>query len=105
MTTVSVAQITSRFDAFLKASEAAPVIVTRNGKPVAVIVGVQDKDELDRLLMACSPRLQSILESSRKQIRAGDVLGHEEFWATVGASRASKRRKKQRKRVRSNRLG
>ncbi len=57
MKIASVAEVQSQFSAFLKASEARPVIVTRNGKPVAVIVGVQDEDEIERLLMAYSPRL------------------------------------------------
>src|SRR5262249_45379469 len=90
MKIASVAEIKSQFSAFLKASAAGPVVVTRNGRPVAVIVGVQDEDEIERLLMAYSPRLQAILEKSRKQIREGDVFGHEEFWAEVEASRASK---------------
>jgi prevent-host-death family protein len=91
MKIASVAEIKSQFSAFLKASEGGPVVVTRNGRPVAVIVGVQDEDEIERLLMAYSPRLQAILEASRKQIREGDVLSHEEFWKEVEASRASKR--------------
>ncbi|HUG91686.1 MAG TPA: hypothetical protein VML55_12675, partial [Planctomycetaceae bacterium] len=37
--------------------------------------------------MAYSPRLQAILEKSRQQIRAGDVLSHDEFWADVEGSR------------------
>src|SRR5580704_1928469 len=97
MKIASVAQIKSQFSAFLKASEAGPVVVTRNGRPVAVIVGVHDEDEIERLLMAYSPRLQAILESSRKQIREGDVLSHEEFWSEVEASRTSKRRGRKRK--------
>ncbi len=92
MKIASVAEIKSQFSAFLKASEAGPVVVTRNGRPVAVIVGVQDEDEIERLLMAYSPRLQAILEKSRKQIREGDVLSHEEFWAEVAASRGRRRR-------------
>ncbi|HJT32126.1 MAG TPA: type II toxin-antitoxin system Phd/YefM family antitoxin [Pirellulales bacterium] len=88
----SVAEIKSQFSSFLKASEASPVVVTRNGRPVAVIVGVQDEDEIERLLMAYSPRLQAILEASRKQIREGDVLKHDEFWTEVEASRTGKRR-------------
>lgn len=92
MRIASVAEIKSQFSSFLKASEAGPIVVTRNGRPVAVIVGVQDEDEIERLLMAYSPRLQAILEASRKQIREGDVLGHEEFWREVKASRAPKRR-------------
>jgi prevent-host-death family protein len=97
MKIASVAEIKSQFSAFLKASEAGPVVVTRNGRPVAVIVGVEDEDEIERLLMAYSPRLRAILEHSRKEIRDGDVLGHEEFWAEVAASRTAKRRGRKRK--------
>jgi prevent-host-death family protein len=92
MKIASVAEIKSQFSSFLKASAAGPIVVTRNGRPVAVILGVQDEDEIERLLMAYSPRLQAILEASRKQIREGDVLGHAEFWAEVEASRVPKRR-------------
>lgn len=87
MKTASVAEIKTQLSAVLKASESSPVVVTRNGKPVAVIVGVQDEDEIERLLMAYSPRLQAILQTSRKQVREGAVLSHDEFWAEVEASR------------------
>src|SRR5438876_10769526 len=97
MKIASVAQIKSQFSSFLKASEAGPVVVTRNGKAVAVIVGIQDEDEIERLLMAYSPRLQAILEASRQQIREGDVLSHDEFWAEVEASRTSSKRGRKRK--------
>ena len=96
MKIASVAEIKSQFSAFLKASEAGPVVATRNGRAVAVIVAVQDEEEIEGLLMAYSPRLRAILEASRKQIREGDVLGHEEFWAEVEKSRASKRRGRKR---------
>ncbi len=92
MKIASLAEIKSQFSAFVKASEAGPVVVTRNGRPVAVIVGIQDEDEIERLLMAYSPRLQAILKASRKQIREGDVLSHEDFWSEVEASRALKHR-------------
>src|SRR2546428_9690202 len=92
----SVAEVKSQFSTFLNASKAGPVVVTRNGKPVAVIVGVQDEDEIERLLMAYSPRLQAILQSSRKQIREGAVLSHEEFWKEVESSRAPSGRARKR---------
>ena len=97
MKKASVAEIKSRLSAYLKESETGPVVVTRNGKPVAVIVGIQDEDEVERLLMAYSPRLQAIVEKSRKQIREGEVLRHVEFWAEVEASRISKQRGRKRK--------
>jgi hypothetical protein len=46
-----------------------------------VIVGVQDEDEVERLLMAYSPHLRAILERSRRQFREGQWLSEEEFWA------------------------
>jgi prevent-host-death family protein len=81
MKIASVAEIKSRFSAFLKASEGGPVIVTRSGRPVAVIVGVQDEDEIERLLLAYSPRLRAILERSRQQFREGEQLSEQEFWS------------------------
>jgi len=83
MRIASVAEVKARFSAFLKASEGGPVVVTRNGKPVAVLVGIQDEEEIERLLMAYSPRLRAILDASRKQIDEGGGIGHEEFWTSL----------------------
>ena len=41
-----VAEIKARFSSYLKQSERGPVIVTKNGRPVAVLVSVTDEDEL-----------------------------------------------------------
>ncbi len=83
MKIASVAEVKSRFSAFLKASADGPVVVTRNGRPVAVIVGVQDEDEIERLLMAYSPHLRALLERSRQQYREGQWLSEEEFWSQL----------------------
>ena len=90
MKIASVAQVKSQFSAFLKASEGGPVVVTRNGRPVAVIVGVQDEDEIERLLMAYSPHLRAILERSRQQFRDGQWLSEEEFWSQFEHAKPSK---------------
>jgi len=97
MKIASVAEIKSRFSAFLKASEGGPVIATRNGRPVAVITSVQDEDEIERLLMAYSPRLRAILEHSRQQIREGQSLSEEEFWSQLEEPPPSKGAAKPRK--------
>ena len=83
MKLASVAEVKAQFSAFVKASEGGPIVVTRNGKPVAVLVGVQDEDEIERLLLAYSPRLRAILKQSRQQIAEGNGIGHEELWAEV----------------------
>jgi prevent-host-death family protein len=90
MKIASVADVKSHFSAYLKTSEGGPVVVTRNGKPVAVLIGIQDEDEIERLLMAYSPRLRAILEKSRRQILEGRGIGHDEFWTDIGAPIPSK---------------
>jgi len=97
MKIASVAEVKSQFSAFLKAAEGGPVVVTRNGRPVAVIVGVQDEDEIERLLMAYSPHLRAILEKSRQQFRDGQWLSEEQFWAQFEQSRPPKGRAKPKK--------
>ena len=92
MKIASVAEVKSQFSAFLKASADGPVVVTRNGKAVAVLVGIQDEEEIERLLMAYSPRLRAILDQSRQQIEAGNGIAHEQFWAEVESPKTPKAR-------------
>jgi len=80
-----VADVKARLSAYIKESEEGPVIVTRNGKPVALLLSMQDEDELDRMVLAYSPKFRSILDSARKQILAGQGIGHEDFWAEAAS--------------------
>lgn len=87
MRIASVADVKARFSAFVRSSEEGPVVVTRNGRPVAVLVGVQDEDEVESLLMAYSPKLRAILDRSLRQISEGRALGHEDFWSEAAGAR------------------
>jgi prevent-host-death family protein len=80
MKIASVAEVKAQFSAYLKESEEGPVIVTRNGRPVAALLAVRDDEELERLVLAHSPRLRALLEAARQQIREGEGVSHEDFW-------------------------
>lgn len=83
MKIASVAEVKARLSSYLKASAEGPVVVTRNGKGVAVLLGVSDDDELERLLLAHSPKLRAILDAADRRIDQGKGIGHEEFWQKV----------------------
>jgi prevent-host-death family protein len=83
MKIASVADVKARFSTYIKESEEGAVVVTRNGRPVAVLLGVQDDDEVERLILAHSRKLRAILERSKQQMREGDWLSHEDFWKQV----------------------
>src|SRR2546428_11136949 len=90
MKIASVADIKARLSAYLRESEQGPVIVTRNGKAVAVLLAVRDDDELERLVLAHSPKFQALLDKSRRQIDQTGGIPHEQFWREVEAeSRAA----------------
>jgi hypothetical protein len=50
-------------------------------------------EDLDRLLMGHSPKLQSIREAARKRFRAGGGIPHETFWKEVEEENAGRIKK------------
>lgn len=83
-----VAEVKAQFSAYLKAAEEGPVIVTRHGKAVAVLLSVEDDDELERLVLGYTPRFQEILEAGREQLREAKEIHHDEFWRDVEANQS-----------------
>jgi prevent-host-death family protein len=85
MRIASIADVKARLSAYVKETEKGPVVVTRNGKAVAVLLAVADDDELERLVLAHSPRFQALLDKSRRQIDQTGGIPHDQFWREVGA--------------------
>jgi prevent-host-death family protein len=90
MKIASVADVKAKLSAYLRESQQGPVIVTRNGKPVAVLLAVTDEDELERLVLAHSPKFQALLDKSRRQIEETGGIPHEDFWREVAAESRKK---------------
>jgi prevent-host-death family protein len=91
MKVASVADVKAKLSAFLNECETkGPVVITRNGKAVAVLVAPIDEDDLERMLLSRSKRFQVVLEKSRQSISAGRGLSKIRFWNAVRkASRKS----------------
>src|SRR5687768_11046656 len=92
MKIASVADVKAKLSAYLEAAAKGPVVVTRNGKAVAVLLGVHDDDELERLILAHSPKLNAILDAAERRIKEGAGIGHDEFWKRVESSKRPRRR-------------
>ena len=80
-----IVEIKSHLSAYLKESEKGPIIVTKNGKPVAVLLGIKDEDEIERLVLGYSPKFQAVLASARQQIQTTGGIAHEDFWQEIEA--------------------
>src|SRR5436305_15278388 len=101
MKIASVADVKARLSAYLKESQQGPVIVTRNGKAVAVLLAVTDEDELERLVLAHSPKFRAILEKSRRQIEETGGIPHNVFWREASVERGKSPDKSKRSKRRS----
>ena len=75
------ADVKARLSAYLEQCEMeGPIVITRNGKAVAVLLAPMDDDDLEGLLLARSPRFQALLDKSRGSIKAGKGLESDDFW-------------------------
>ncbi len=81
MKIASVADVKAHFSEFLRETRSGPVIITKNGRPAAVLLPIENEAELERLILAYSPRFREIIEQSKKSIAMSGGLTHEESWA------------------------
>jgi len=88
--TASTAKVAAQFHEYLAGSQEQPVLITRNGKPVAVLLAVRDKAEAEQLAADHSRSLRSIFEEAHEQIQKEGAIPHDEFWRQVERSRRAK---------------
>jgi prevent-host-death family protein len=97
------ADVKARLSAYVdECGVEGPVVITRNGKAVAVLLTPYDDDDLERLMLGRSPRFQALLNRSRQSIQQGKGLSEKDFWQAV-RKRAQARKNAPAKRRRSDR--
>jgi len=78
---VPLAEAKARLDDYVdRVATEGPVVITRNGRAVAVLLAAGDDDDLERLLLSRSPRFQEMIEESRRSITRGEGLPSDAFW-------------------------
>lgn len=85
------ADVKANLSKFVEQCQEGPVVITKNGRPAAMLVCISDEDDLERMLLSYSPRLRRMLDQAAANARAGHKLGHAEFWAEVDRLDAEKK--------------
>ncbi len=70
----------------VKESEQGPVIITKNGHPVAVLIPVLEENDLERLVLAYTPRFRQLIEAAEQRIEQTGGIKHDDFWQSVGVN-------------------
>ena len=86
------ADVKAKLSAYIEQSATdGPVVITRNGKAVAVLVSPVDDEDVENLVLARSPRFRKLLSKSRASIKSGRGLSSNEFWSAVQTPRNRRR--------------
>ncbi len=81
MKIISVADAKAKLSQYLdEAANFGPVVITRNGKTAGVLIAPSNDDDLERLLLAYSPKFQAMLVQGRAQAKAGKTVSFDNFW-------------------------
>lgn len=84
------AEVKDHFSRYVDKAQAGPIVVTKNGRPAAVLVSVpQDEEDLERFLLANNPKFQRIIAAAEERIRKGAGIGQKEFWRAVAKRKAA----------------
>ena len=81
------AEVKARFSSYVEECEKSPVVVTKNGRPKAVLVAAGNEEELERLILAHTPRFVAILNAAERRIKKGGGIKHRDFWKAVDKQR------------------
>ena len=78
------ADVKARLSAYLnECGVEGPLVITRNGKAVAVLLVPHDDEDLERIMLGRSPQFQALLNRSRQSIKEGKGLSEKAFWEAV----------------------
>lgn len=73
MKTLEISKATSSLAAYTRKVKREPVVVTRNGKPIAALVSVSNAD-METVTISNNPRFLALIERSRsRQLAEGGI--------------------------------
>ena len=73
------AEVKDRLSAYVDAARESAIVVTRNGKPVALLTPILDDDDLDTLLLTHGRGFVRLLTHARERVQSGRYLSRPEL--------------------------
>ena len=73
----------TKCDEVVHEAQSEDVVLVQNGRPVAVVMPVDD-DDLDWLKIERSPEFIAAIADAREQVRRGETITHEQLLAELG---------------------
>jgi prevent-host-death family protein len=91
--TIDISKATGQLRDYAENARSEVVVVTRRGKPVAAVVGVDELD-LESLSLSTNPQFVEIIASARRRLDKEGGIPAAEVRRRLGLSRVKSRRKR-----------
>ncbi len=78
-----VADLKKRLSHYLDQCGSGPIVVTKNGRAVAVLICVTDDDEVEDIVLAHSQKLRKMLDEAERRIREAGGVSHDDMRTLV----------------------
>ena len=78
------AEVKARLSHYIAECNDGPVIVTKNGRPAAALIAIADEEDLERIILAFTPKFRRLLDAAYNRIQKTGGIPHGDFWASLG---------------------
>ena len=92
MKTIEMAEATEPLSEYVRRTRRETLIVTRNGRPVAVLTPIGTRSDLENLAVSDDPEFRALIERSRRLYPPGSGLSTAEVRARFAIRRRARRR-------------
>ena len=86
------AEVKDKLSAYINESQKTPIVITKNGRPVALLTGLEEDKDLDTILLAHNPRFLQIVDEARERVRKTGGIPHDKFWKELARRRKAMRK-------------
>jgi prevent-host-death family protein len=86
--TIEIAEATGPLAEYAQQVDAGPIVVTENGRPIAVVVAIENAD-LETVSLSQDARFLALIERSRERQRVEGGISSDEVRQRLGLARRS----------------
>ena len=83
MNTATVSNVSKNFKNYIKESREHPVIIVEDEKPVAVLLSISEKDDIERIVLAYNPKFRRLINEADKRVENTGGIKHSDFWESL----------------------
>ena len=81
MKQVSIDEVKNDLSGYLQLAETESVVITRDGQPVGILIGLEDPEDWWEELMIRDPRFEAEIAQARQSLKEGRGISIEELRA------------------------